>query len=203
MTVVAADDDILDNSHETYIDEASAGDFFVKQTMQIYKPPLRVIPASMKYLYAEFEANMGPFQRYLSPDDAKKLAIDPTKFGAWETPEGNKLLETYIFFLCLPDHDGEVVMINMQSTKIPTAQAWNRSMHSRKLPSGQVTLPFHNVYSLTTKKEKNTMGSWFGIVPKYDDFVSNEEYTLITSVRPTLADISLIPARTSEAKPPY
>ena len=193
LTIVDGESDILDPDHELYLDDAKAGDFFLKQTMQAFTPPLRIVPLAMRYLYSEYRASMGGFVSFHSADNAKRLAIDPSKFGAWLTEDGNSLLETYAYIMSLIDHDGIVAMFNMRSSLIPTAQAWNRSMHSRKLPNGQLALPFHNVYALTTKREKNEKGTWYGIVPKFENFVENDQYQLVQATRSTLGEIKLIP----------
>ena len=193
LSIVDSGSDILDPEHELYIEEAVSGDFFMKQTMQVFHPPLRVVPIAMRYVYSEYKPNMGGFVSFHSSDNAKRLAVDEFKFGAWKTADDNSLLETYAYVLSLIDHEGMIALFNMRSSMIPTAQAWNRSMNSRKLPNGQLALPFHNVYTLRCKREKNTMGSWFSVVPKHEDFVDNDQYLLVQKIRNEMGEIKLIP----------
>ena len=211
LTVVSHNADVLDPEHESYIDTAKPGDFFLKQIMEVYAPPLFCTPIGMKYCYAEFQPEMGPFVAYRSPEHAKALAVDHLKFGPWETKDGNVLMESFVFLLSLYPNGVEaqnqigadqpiLAMLNMISSRIPIAKAWIRNMQTRKLPSGSLALPHMTVYSLTTKRQKNEKGAWFGIAQNHEGFVNADQYQNVSFLRKeiTESDILQIEDSTSE-----
>ena len=201
LTIVNHNSDVLDEDSESYLEEAKAGDFLIKQTLQVHKT-LLVSPAAMKYCYSEFQPDMGPFVGYRTSEEAKALAVDSMRFGSWETRDGNVLNETFLFVFAIhsesKNEQPEFALFPMMSSRIPIAKSLLRQIQTRRLPSGSLALPQMTTWAMTTKRQKNEKGSWFSPVFKHAGFVNNNQYVAVKALRNEIINADLLQIATPD-----
>ena len=98
-------------------------------------------------------------------------SVDPVK-GSWPLENGNTIIESAVYVLLIIDPktgEFEQAVLNLSGTQHKKSRRWNRALQNARAKhpvSGQVfqPAPFYYTYRLTTVKEENDEGKWFGIV---------------------------------------
>ena len=101
--------------------------------------------------------------------------------GKFRLPSGNYLEESANFYVLILNKDGipEPAIISMKSTQLKIARAWAYSLKNEFLQNPENKQMFlapswYRIYNLTTTKQTNSKGSWFGWVLDKEDFLNNE-----------------------------
>ena len=182
LTLVGSDDSVLDPNNEKYIEGAEAGGFVIKSDNLVVNVPMRVIVMQYAQVYAEFKDNMGDFIRYVTVEEARRLAIDPLKFGALDTKEGTVMQESFCFIVMLPDYDNILALLNFMSSRVPDGSAFLRRLNNTK-HGDNIIAAWNQVYTVDTRLARNTKGAWYMIKPTFHQFVTLDEHKLVTDIR--------------------
>lgn len=101
--------------------------------------------------------------------------------GKFRLPSGNYLEESANFYVLILNKDGipEPAIISMKSTQLKIARAWAYSLKNEFLQNPDNKQMFlapswYRIYNLTTTKQTNSKGSWFGWVLDKEDFLNDE-----------------------------
>jgi len=142
------------------------GDFYNSVTKKSYGNKLKVVVAFFKVMWFEWGPNMGGLKGRHEPGTVPYTG-NPFD-GMKHADTGNDLVETWLYFVVLPDHltDG---FLTYQSTKgnIQYLKPWNSAMHdlrlppSPKYPEGAPAPLFSHTWSIETMRNKNEKGTWF------------------------------------------
>lgn len=176
----------LDPSEAKHIEGAIVGQFVNTSTASVLKKP-EVIPV---YHYATFiewilKTEGGGFVKDHGLNEGNRLMTTTTKVeGKDILPNGHQLVRTEVYFLFIVREDGGIdeVMTTMTSTQLKKARQWNSKAKSLRTtyPDGSITprvaadgvnqlaTPlFANAWKLSTVKEENDKGKWYGFVIEY------------------------------------
>lgn len=185
------------SSKAEYIADAKAGDIFNTITEKIYPLPLRVIVGQFERYYIEWKPNRGAFVAVHSVDYVEgnpQLFVRDDKNKLCHKDTGNHFVETYVYYVLLPDHiEDDVCIIAMSATQIKVARKWNRSLMTQYIPGTKTkALPFFSIWALDTVTVSNDQGEWFAPRVKFDSFVTPEILEQVQDTRKAL------PGRTTD-----
>lgn len=189
----------LNRQKPEFIDGAQEGDLYNTLTNTLIEKPIGCIVLRYEHIYIEWKPNRQGFVGYHSIENAKRLAVDSTKFGKWlvkGTGDGkdpatmNILQENYVYALILEGHenDGPIVM-SLSSSMLKVAKNWNRLMTTHILPDGSKAKPYYLVWSLGTEYTKKDTNDWYIPAVKFDRVIDTANlYGAIKQERLALPD---------------
>jgi len=88
-----------------------------------------------------------------------------TEDGKVDAKKCDRLVDTRLHFGLTLDGDDipHQVLLSLSSTQIKKSKLFNSLIKQQLLPTGKQLPAFANVYRITTAKESNDQGSWFGV----------------------------------------
>jgi len=115
-----------------------------------------------------------------SPQDKPQNAVRGDD-GKFRLENGNYLEECANFYVLLLNGGvaPEPAIISMKATQLKAARSWayslkNEFIQNPKTKKVFLAPSFYRVYKLTTMKQSNDKGSWYGWVVEKDEFLTNE-----------------------------
>ena len=101
--------------------------------------------------------------------------------GKFRLPSGNYLEESANFYVLILNKDGlpEPAIISMKSTQLKVARAWAYGLKNEFIQNPTSKKMFlapswYRIYHLTTTKQTNSKGSWFGWVLDKKEFITDD-----------------------------
>jgi hypothetical protein len=164
----------VDESDGAYVPGAKPGMFINTATNEMWdgKEGIDYIPVKYERRYTEWTPRNkgGGLVKDWGTDSSKLDSChrdDAT--GRDVTPEGTEVIGTGTFYglLVLPDKPPVRGVMGMQATQFKKARKWNAliTSHQIKRPDGNgyfTPAMFARVYHVTSVKESNDQGNWFG-----------------------------------------
>jgi hypothetical protein len=174
----------VDESDGAYVDGAKQGMIIntVSNELFTHEDGVVVLPVHFDRSFIEWVPRNqgGGFVAAHSVEDGKELATSGEREGgAVKLPNGNQLVDTRQHYVLIIREDGstEPAMISMSSTQIRKSRDWMTQMRNlkAKAPDGTLFTPptFAYKYRLTTVKESNDQGSWWGWSIKPEGWVDD------------------------------
>lgn len=168
----------LKKSKPEFIPEATAGQFFNTANERLYGESIKVVVGKFERYYIEWKANRGPFVQTHSIEHVEanllhKLMRDE-KNKLYNPDTGNNFVETYIYYVLMPDfmEDG-VCIVSMSSSAIKAAKKLNRNLTSTIIPgTKRKALPYFMVWNMSVADQSNDQGDWYGYKFSFDSFVT-------------------------------
>jgi len=175
---------------DAYIKDLKLGEFFNSTTKQIYGASFNFIVLKFERIYIEWKPNRGGFVEMHTPENAERIAADKT-FGKWKTGAGNDLTEYYTYFGIIEGHEHEgVIVYSMSSTGIKVAKEWNKIMTTHYIDGNKRAMPYYLVFNISSKLKTSGQNEWYTPVIKFDHYINEEQYALITGERKALPNRS-------------
>ena len=171
----------LDSSEPNYIEGLEQGMFFNSATGQVYGKEITVVPTYFERKWLEFkvrEEGGGLVEIHDSYDEKALTRRDDMNRSI--NDEGNQIVDSRSFY-CMVFSDGnmEPAVISMKATQAKKARQWMTLIRNEQWTSDsgrRFTAPmFANTYNLSSIKEKNDKGSWYGYVVSKGDSMLPED----------------------------
>lgn len=141
------------------------------------KEGLAFVPCYTQHNYVEFkprDSGGGFVAAHDVNSDLVRRCVAEQPFGAYTTPDGNELIETfYVYGIVLDDEgNGSEAVIAFTSTKIKKYKAWQTKAKTIQIPlpdGRRIKAPlFSHRYRLKTVLEKNSKGSYYNWDVSFD-----------------------------------
>lgn len=187
-----------------YVDGAESGMIINTVNEALYKAPLLFVVGKFERYYIEWKPNRGSFVAQHLPENVETRMNEFTrdeKGKLYNIKSGNYFVETYIYYVLLPDHMEEgVCLITMSSTQIKEAKKLNRALTTTCIPgTKQRALPYFMEWSLSVVEMSNDQGEWWGMKIRLSRFIEREMLANVVKERKALpdkkADLTLIEDR--------
>lgn len=156
-----------------YVEGAEVGLFLNSLTKRIYGESVKIIPVFFEPMYCEWKPERGGFAGRHTIAEASALTVSK-EFGKWQTPEGNLLVETFMYYFLLPDfiEDG-LVAVSMSSSSLKSARLLNTLVERKYFPKTAKKAPsFVQVYNMSALEASNKKGTWYQPKFTFDSFVT-------------------------------
>lgn len=180
----------LSKNKPEFIPGLEEGFFFNSVTKKSYGDSLIVVCGGFEHIYIEWppvRGKGGPIA-YHTPAEASKIAAD-TSFGNWKTKAGNRLDETYLYYMIVEGEESSgVIVLSLSSTNIPPAKQFNRRLVSTTLPNGAKAKPFWMKWKLSSVEASNDKGSWHKVSFDLAGYVSESLLLLVNKERESLPE---------------
>ena len=173
-----------------FIPEAEAGMLFNNVSETLYESPVRFVVGKFERYYVEWKPNRGGFVASHLPEDienperAQQLMRDE-KNRLVDPRTGNLFMDTYTYYILLPDYmEAGVRILALSSTQLKEARKLNRNMSSTMIPgSKKRALPFFLVWNLETVPNSNDQGDWMGLKISFNSFVDQAQLDYVKEER--------------------
>lgn len=176
-------------SKPEYIEGAEAGVFCNSVNDHLYHGPLKVVVGKFERYFIEWKPNRGGFNGSHDPI-AIQRSVDRGELyynerNALVNEEGHEFMDTYVYYVILPDQIEEgVCLLSLSKTQLKEAKKLNRNLLSTVIPGTAVkAMPHHMVWSVTSPVMSNDQGEWQGIKFEFSGFVDAPTLQLAESAR--------------------
>lgn len=156
----------------SYIEGLKPGYFYNTATQSVYGQEIRFVMLAYFRMFNEWTqgdtGGMGDFVRNITPEEFQELKGGYTQVGAnWTTGEGTIVRDSRNFFVLLPEHVNDGVMLwSLTGTGITQARRLLTKANGQMLPNGKKAPLFANVWSAKSTLVSNDLGRWFSIGSK-------------------------------------
>jgi len=199
----------LKKTKPEYVAGAEEGMVCNSVTGRLYATPLRIVIGKFERLYIEWKPKRGGFVAAHAPESVdlsnKYLRDDKGKLIDKETL--NELVDTYMYYVLLPDYveDGVCIM-SMSSSQLKEAKKLNRVLMTTVIPGTSAkAMPHYMVFELNTIERSNDQGEWFAPVFSFESFVNPDLLSNIVEQRKALpnktVDYALIDENAGKSEP--
>lgn len=140
-------------------DKVKAGHFYNSLSGEDYGDKLQIVPIAFTKKWFIW-----------SPDNTLVGRVDPGSIktvgdmyeGGLKDTDGNKVVETYMYLVTLPEHPEAGYMLYTSSpANMKYMRTWNTQMQYTRLPDGRQCPMFGGVWEMSTSQEKNKKGTFF------------------------------------------
>jgi len=162
------------------VEGAKPGMLMNSVTQELYKE-IEFVPAFSKHVFVEWvprDQGGGIVESHSIDSDLVRSARAEQKFGAYKTPNGNDLIETfYLFGVVSVDGNAQgMAVLAFTSTKIKSYKAMMTRLRTFTMlqDDGRRVSPpmFAHLLRISTKQQKNTKGTFY--VPIVQPAVEND-----------------------------
>lgn len=197
----------LKNKKAEYVEGAESGMIFNTVNEALYDAPLKFVVGKFERYYIEWKPNRGPFVAQHLPENVERRMNEfarDDKNKLFHVQTGNYFVETYIYYVLLPDYLNEgVCLITMASSQIKEAKKLNRALTTTCIPgSTKRALPYFMVWKMAVVEMSNDQGAWWGPKIRLDSFVGQDMLGNIVKERKALpdkkADLAMIEDRPAD-----
>jgi len=181
LRVAQANTAQINEDEPSYIDGLKLGHFYNTAAGKGYGRELRMVLLGYMRTFVVWGAEMGDFHGVLTAEEFKKIEPTLTRKGAmFIGPDGNRYQDTRNFFVVLPDHpeDG-VILYPLKSAGITQSRKLLTRASAVRKDGKQVPL-FASIWKVGTVKNQNDQGTWYEIgdkkslVADWEGFVPKE-----------------------------
>lgn len=154
------------------VEGARPGLFINTITNELFKEVL-VVPCAYQRRFLRWAPREqgGGYKGELNPIDVETGALDGLGVNEKGQPtlEGDQLKDTRNHFVLVKSESGvwQPALISLTSTQIKKSKRWMSRIQGIEMRAANGTAfnppSFSHVYKLTTKKEENSQGSWWGV----------------------------------------
>lgn len=168
----------LKKTKAEFIPEAEEGMIINSVSGMIYEKPLRIVIGKFDRHYIEWKPKRAGFVAAHAPELIENEAryIRNEKNQLIDPDTNNLLVDTYMYYVLLPDYmDEGVCLISLSSTQLKEAKKLNRMLMTTKLPgTNRKALPYFMEWELDVVEASNDQGDWWAPVFKFARFVGPE-----------------------------
>ena len=173
----------VDESEGAYLDGAKAGMLMNTVTADIFDGAegLEIVPVHYSRAYTEWglRENGGGFKGEHSVDEGLQDDVERDDKNRDVMPNGNQIVDTRNHYVLVKTPNGwQPVILSLTSTQLKKSRKWMTSMNQIQVTraDGSTYNPpmFAHRYKMSTVKEKNDQGSWFGYKLERLGFVEEE-----------------------------
>ena len=191
-----------------FIPEAEPGMLFNTVSEKLYTSPLKIVVGKFERFYIEWKPNRGPFVAahdvvLVETEMMPQLARDEN-YKLYNPKTGNIFMDTYIYYVTMPDAMEEgVCIISLSSSGIKEAKKLNRNLISTMIPgTTQRAMPYFMVWNTNVVEMSNDKGDWYGLKFQFDSFVTKPQLEHVVKERKALpnktTDLALLQSTTEE-----
>lgn len=183
----------LKNKKAEYVEGAESGMIFNTVNEAIYDAPLKFVVGKFERYYIEWKPDRGPFVAQHLPENVERRMNEfakDEKGKLYNLQSGNYFVETYIYYVLLPDYMSEgVCLITMSSSHIKEAKKLNRALTTTCIPgSTKRAQPYFMVWSMSIVELSNDKNEWWGPKIRLHSFVGQEMLGNVVKERKALPD---------------
>jgi hypothetical protein len=157
--------------HPSQIPGAEEGMLYNNVTLEVYKPPVKIIPCAFKKAWVEWKPREtgGGFVQQHADDSLVKTCKRDEKNNE-VLPNGNHLAPTAYHFVLVVRNDGKFdrAIISMTKTQLKKSRRWLSQMISIQLKNskGELFRPpmYSHTYDVNTVLETRDQFSWQGFL---------------------------------------
>ena len=157
----------IDENETSYIGGLKVGHFYNTAAGVGYSNTVRMVLLGYSRTFVVWGSELGDFQGVITADEFKKIEGNLSRDGAmFKGPDGKRYQDTRNFFVWLPDHpeDG-VILYPLKSTGITQSRKLlTRASALRK--DGKPVPLFASIWKVGTVKNQNDQGTWYEIGDK-------------------------------------
>lgn len=186
-----------------YIEGLKPGMIFNTVTKEIYTD-LKVVCGGFDHVFVEWppeESGRAPVA-YHTPEAVESVVTPESRkeFGKWKTASGNKLVETYMYYILIVGREAEgIAVISMKSSEIKIAKQWNRQLMNKVMPNGIKAKPWFLTWNLGSGEVSKNNNSWYQFKVEWDGYVNEELYKNVTSAQECLPNVGDLDMKQLEA----
>ncbi len=178
--------------HADYVEGAEAGMLINTATNKLYPSPLQFVVGKFERYYIEWGADRSGFKgahavELIEGRVGADLIMDEG-YKIMDPQTGNTFADTYVYYVLLPDHMEDGVMImSLSSSQLKEAKKLNRNLRSTMIPgTTRRALPFFMVWNYDVAEMSNDKGEWCSPKFVFNSFVSQGVLTYVESERKAL-----------------
>lgn len=194
----------LKRSKAEYVEDAEPGMLFNNITQELYGQAVRIVIGKFERYYIEWKPNRGGFVANHDPamveTEMIKTLIRNEKGQLIHPETGNEFVDTYIYYVLLPDHlECGVCIFATNPSYLKEARRLNRLLKTTMIP-GQTrkALPHFMIWNLEVIEMSNDRGDWYGPKFTFDQFVTPDLLSHVTEERAELPNKSVDYAQIEE-----
>lgn len=185
----------LQSDNQQYIEEARPGMIMNTQTQHVFKE-ITVIPVRYTFRYVEWKqrtAGGGFVASYARTQEPHDITTDALT-GKLSRANGNSIVQTSYHLVMVKEENWDKAIIPMSSTQLKKARRWNTVMLGYHMDGGEAAPIFSHYFKLTTVRESNSMGAWYGW--KIDPAGEIDDLDLYTTARAAFqTQVNFLPER--------
>jgi hypothetical protein len=154
----------LIEGHQLYIPDLRAGLIFDTMTNRVFKE-VTILPIRYTFRTVEWKPRDkgGGFVKSYARGEEPTDTISDQVTGRFYRVNGNNLVQTMYHLVMIKEEEWDKVIISMSSTQLKKARRWNSTMASYRIEgSGNIAPIFSHYFKLSTVREQNNFGTWFG-----------------------------------------
>lgn len=183
-------------NNPSYNPEAEEGMIVNSVTNELYDTPLRFVVGKFERLFIEWKPNRGGFVGAHAPESIEnnpRYALVQNEKGGFDLIDQetrNVLVDTYMYYVLLPDHMEEgVCIIAMSMTQLKIAKRLNRMLMTTVIPgTQQKALPHFMIWNFETAEVTKDQNSWYAPVFTFNSFVTPDQLEYVATERKSLPD---------------
>jgi len=174
----------VDESEGAYIEGAKQGMFMNTVTSDVFDGAegLELVPVHYSRAFTEWglRENGGGFKGEHAVEEGLHLDVTLDEKKRAVMPNGNQIVDTRNHYVLVKTKNGwQPIILSFTSTQLKKSRKWMTSMNQIQVErtDGSTYTPpmFAHHYKMTTVKEKNDQGSWFGYKIERLGFVESPE----------------------------
>ena len=154
----------LIEGHQKYIEGIRPGNIFNTQSGAFWKE-INVIPLRYAWRTIEWkprEQGGGWVASYRRGEEPNDIESDPLTGRLRRKSTGNSIVQTSYHLLMVKEDGWNKAIIPMYSTALKHSRKWNSMMIGFRGANGQPLDMFSHFFSITTIREQNPKGVWYG-----------------------------------------
>ncbi|MCP4229076.1 MAG: hypothetical protein GY771_02875 [bacterium] len=178
--------------HADYVEGAEAGMLINTATNKLYPTPLKFVVGKFERYYIEWGSERSGFKgahavELIEKRIGKDLIMDDG-YKVIDPQTNNTFSDTYVYYVLLPDHMEDGVMImSLSSSQLKEAKRLNRNLRSTMIPNTtRRALPFFMVWNYDIAELSNDKGEWCGPKFVFDAFVTQDVLSYVEDERKEL-----------------
>ena len=178
----------LKSSKPEYVEGLKVGDAFNSVTGLIYGKDFDFTTIKFERIFTEWKPDRGGFVGYHTVAEAMSIATT-NKFNQMQTSSGNDLIETYMYYILIAGHEKEgVAIMSITSTNIKNAKKMNSVSNMQYFANGKKALPYHQVYTASSKLISNDRIEWYVFDFSFKVIVDETMYLAAKEQRELISD---------------
>lgn len=154
----------LQADNPAYIESARPGMIMNTQSQNAFKE-VTVIPVRYTFKSVEWKqrtAGGGFVASYSRGQEPEDIQTDVATGRLFRKSNGNAIVQTSYHLVMVMQENWDKAIIPMSSTQLKRARRWNSIMAGYRMANGQTAPMFSHYFQLSTTRESNNLGAWYG-----------------------------------------